>query len=199
MPAIEDRQMRADAKELATAAIITGMRAGGKASTCEGNTIRDDAMSDTIKTTRLEGNELIVETKYGTEVYDSKFLVAALLIYVAKGSGTIEPEESAKMIDLIEQHFQLEGAESLELLTRAMSELAEKPELTEHLVQLGRSLSDKPPMADARFPRWSNSIARWRRSEWLPTSYTGRSIAISRKRCLVSDLSKGYADRAILK
>jgi uncharacterized tellurite resistance protein B-like protein len=100
-------------------------------------------MSDTIKTTRLEGNELIVETKYGTEVYDSKFLVAALLIYVAKGSGTIEPEESAKMIDLIEQHFQLEGAESLELLTRAMSELAEKPELTEHLVQLGRSLSDK--------------------------------------------------------
>ena len=100
-------------------------------------------MSDTIKTTKLEGNELIVETKYGIEVYDGKFLVAALLIYVAKGSGTIEPEESAKMIDLIEQHFQLQGSESLELLTRAMSELAEKPELTEHLVELGRTLSDK--------------------------------------------------------
>ena len=46
-------------------------------------------MSDTIKTTKLVGNELVVETKYGTEVYDSKFLVAALLIYVAKGSGSI--------------------------------------------------------------------------------------------------------------
>jgi uncharacterized tellurite resistance protein B-like protein len=100
-------------------------------------------MSDTIKTTRLKGNELVVETKYGTEVYDGKFLVAALLIYVAKGSGTIEPEESAKMIDLIEQHFELEGSESLELLTRAMSELAEKPELTDYLVELGRTLSDK--------------------------------------------------------
>ena len=100
-------------------------------------------MSDTIKTTRLVGNELIVETKYGTEVYDSKFLVAALLIFVAKGSGTIEPEEVAKMIDLIEHHFQLEGAESPERLTRAMSELAEKPELTDHLVKLGRTLSDK--------------------------------------------------------
>ena len=100
-------------------------------------------MSDTIKTTKLVGNELIVETKSGTEVYDSKFLVAALLIYVAKGSGTIEPEEVAKMIDLIEQHFQLEGAESLELLTRTMSELAEKPELAEQLVQLGRALSDR--------------------------------------------------------
>ena len=100
-------------------------------------------MSDTIKTTKLVGNELIVETKHGTEVYDGKFLVAALLIFVAKGSGSIEPEESARMIDLIEQHFHLEGAESLELLTRAMSELAEKPELTEHLVALGRTLSDK--------------------------------------------------------
>ena len=100
-------------------------------------------MSDTIKTTRLEGNELIVETKHGIEVYDGKFLVAALLIYVAKGSGTIEPEEVSKMIDLIEQHFKLEGAESLELLSRAMSELAEKPELAEHLVALGQTLTDK--------------------------------------------------------
>jgi uncharacterized tellurite resistance protein B-like protein len=100
-------------------------------------------MSDTIKSTRLQGNELVIETRHGTEVYDGKFLVAALLIYVAKGSGTIEPEESAKMIDLIEQHFELQGSESLELLTRAMSELAEKPELTEHLVELGRTLSNK--------------------------------------------------------
>ena len=100
-------------------------------------------MSETIKSTKLQGNELIIETTRGTEVYDGKFLVAALLIYVAKGSGTIEPEESAKMIDLIERQFELQGSESLELLTRAMSELAEKPELTEHLVELGRTLSNK--------------------------------------------------------
>ena len=100
-------------------------------------------MSETIKSTKLQGNELIIETTRGTEVYDGKFLVAALLIYVAKGSGTIEPEESAKMIDLIERQFDLQGSESLELLTRAMSELAEKPELTEHLVELGRTLSNK--------------------------------------------------------
>ncbi len=99
-------------------------------------------MNETIKTTRLEGTELFVETSDGVEVYDSKFLVAALLIFVAQGSGNIEPEESAKMIDLIEDHFKMEGSESLELLTRAMSELAEKPELAEHLVELGQTLSD---------------------------------------------------------
>lgn len=100
-------------------------------------------MSDTIKTTRLEGTELIVETRDGVEKYDSKFLVAALLIFVAQGSGSIAPEESAKMIDLIEDHFKMEGSESLALLTRAMAELTEKPGLGEALVQLGQTLSDQ--------------------------------------------------------
>lgn len=99
-------------------------------------------MSDTIKSKRLEGTTLIVETKDGTEEYDSKFLVAAMLIFIAQGSGTIEPEESAKMIDLIEEHFKLQGAESLELLTRAISEMSEKPELRQVLADLAPTLSD---------------------------------------------------------
>jgi uncharacterized tellurite resistance protein B-like protein len=99
-------------------------------------------MSDTIKTAKLDGTMLVVETRDGTEVYDSKFLVAALLVFIAKGSGRIEPEESAKMIDLIEEHFKLQGAESLELLTRATAELAEKPELAELLAELGKNLTE---------------------------------------------------------
>ena len=100
-------------------------------------------MSDTIKSKRLEGTSLIVETSEGTKTYDSKFLVAALLIFIARGSGTIEPEESAKMIDLIEEHFRLEGAESLELLTRAMSEMAENPGLGQALIELAPTLSEQ--------------------------------------------------------
>lgn len=99
-------------------------------------------MSDTIKSKRLEGTTLVVETRDGTQTYDSKFLVAALLIFVAQGSGSIEPEESAKMIDLIEEHFKLQGAESLELLTRAISEISEKPDLRKALADLGPTISD---------------------------------------------------------
>ncbi|MGI9201538.1 MAG: TerB family tellurite resistance protein [Woeseiaceae bacterium] len=99
-------------------------------------------MSDTIITSRLEGTRLIVESDGKTESYDSQFLVAALLIFIARGSGSIEPEETAKMLDLIQEHFQLAGSETLELLTRAMSELAEKPELAELLAELGKTLSD---------------------------------------------------------
>jgi len=55
-------------------------------------------MANDILNSRLEGTKLIVETSRGTETYDSQFLVAALLVFVARGSGQIEPEESAKMI-----------------------------------------------------------------------------------------------------
>jgi len=91
---------------------------------------------------RLEGTTLVIETPEGEVRYDSKFLVAALLVFVARGSGRIEPEESAKMIDLIEHHFSLEGAESLELITYAMEEMADKPTLGTLLADVGPTLSD---------------------------------------------------------
>ena len=99
-------------------------------------------MNSEITGSRLEGNRLIIETTAGDQVYDSKFLVAALLVFVARGSGRIEPEESAKMLELIEEHFHMHSAESLELLTFAISELADKPTLVNILQDLGSTLSD---------------------------------------------------------
>lgn len=97
---------------------------------------------DEILDSRLEGATLVIVTKDGEVRYDSKFLVAALLVYIARGSGRIEPEESARMIELIEDHFNLESAESLELITFAMSEMAEKPTLSSLLAEVGHQLSD---------------------------------------------------------
>ena len=100
-------------------------------------------MSDTIITSKLDGNLLVVETSDGTTTYDSKFLVAALLIFIARSSGQIEPEETAKMLELIEIHFKMQGSESLELLTRAMSEMAERPDLGASLAKLGSTLTEQ--------------------------------------------------------
>ena len=99
-------------------------------------------MTDEILGSRLEGTTLVVETKDGETRYDSRFLVAALLVFVARGSGRIVPEESGKMIELIEEYFHMEGAESLELLTFAISEMADKPALGELLAELGPTLSE---------------------------------------------------------
>jgi uncharacterized tellurite resistance protein B-like protein len=99
-------------------------------------------MSDDIIVSKLDGTKLIIETAGGVEEYDSQFLVAALLIYIARGSGQIEPEESAQIIALIEEHFKLQGSESLELITCAMTEMIEKPELAELLTGLAPTLTD---------------------------------------------------------
>lgn len=99
-------------------------------------------MSNSILVSRLQGSKLVVESGDDVTEYDSKFLIAAVLIYVARGSGQIEPEESARMIDLIEDHFKMQGAETLELLTWARSEIDEKPELAPLLCDLGPTLSD---------------------------------------------------------
>ena len=99
-------------------------------------------MSKEIIGSRLVGTTLIVETPDGEKTYDSRFLVAALLVFVARGSGKIEPEESAKMIELIEDHFHMQGPESLELITYAMSELAEMPTLANLLRDLGPTLTE---------------------------------------------------------
>lgn len=102
----------------------------------------ETVMTNKIISSKIEGKTLIVETSEGTKTYDSKFLVAGLLVFVARGSGQIEPEESAKIIALIQDYFHLQGSESLELITTVMSELADNFELAEPLVDFGASLSD---------------------------------------------------------
>lgn len=99
-------------------------------------------MSRNILVSRLEDGKLIVESEDGVVEYDSQFLVAALLVYVAQGDGTIDPAESAQMIDLIRERYQLESGESLELVTRAMTEVIAEPELALLLTDLAPSLSD---------------------------------------------------------
>ncbi len=99
-------------------------------------------MSDDIIVSRLVGSKLIVETADGIEEYDSQFLVAALLIYIARGDGEITPEESAQMIELIEERYHLQGSESLELITHAMNEMVDKPQLGVLLIDLVPTLSD---------------------------------------------------------
>jgi uncharacterized tellurite resistance protein B-like protein len=98
---------------------------------------------------RFEGAQLIIETSNETEVYDSQYLVAALLVSVAKSDGRISDNETEKMLQLVGEHFQLKSSESLELLTRAMTHLAENPDLTSLLKELSSVLTsaDKEDIA----------------------------------------------------
>ena len=98
-------------------------------------------MINKIVEPRIDGDQLIIETSSETEVYDSRFLVASLLVWVAKGDGRISESETEKMLQLVGDHFQLRSAESLEVLTQAIAKLAENPDLSSILRGLSSVIS----------------------------------------------------------
>jgi len=98
-------------------------------------------MIEELKPPRIEGDELIIETQSRIEVYDSKYLLAALLIFVARGDKTITANETQQMLALIEDEYKIPGAESLALLQRAIDDLAENPDMNSLLSDLSSVLS----------------------------------------------------------
>ena len=99
-------------------------------------------MIEEPKAPRIQGDELVIETQSASEVYDAKYLVAALLIYVAKGDGNISGEETAAMIELVNEHFGMQSAESLSLLTGAMEDITSNPDFEGLLKELGLLLNE---------------------------------------------------------
>jgi uncharacterized tellurite resistance protein B-like protein len=80
-------------------------------------------MTEEFSKPRFEGDTLIIETRGAEEVYDAKYLVSSLLVFVAKGDGKISEPETAEMIQLVSEHFGLPSSQSLELLTNAMEDI----------------------------------------------------------------------------
>ena len=106
-------------------------------------------MIEESKPPRFEDDEMIIETQNATEVYDAKYLVAVLLVFVAKGDGNISESETRQMLNLLGDYFDLPSASSLELLTRAMADIAENPDLDNLLKDLSviLSLAEKEEIA----------------------------------------------------
>jgi uncharacterized tellurite resistance protein B-like protein len=75
--------------------------------------------------------------------HEDKLLVAALLVFMARGSGRIEQQEADTMIALLSEYCGITGAEALELLQTAINELAEQPAAGASLTERARSLSDE--------------------------------------------------------
>ena len=98
-------------------------------------------MIEEPQTPRIEGDELIIETQSTTETYDAKYLVSALLVFVAKGDGNISGQETAEMLQLVNEHFGLQSSESLELITNAMEDIAENPDFDSLLKELSKLLN----------------------------------------------------------
>ena len=98
-------------------------------------------MIDKPQSSRIDGNELSIETQSRTEPDDRKYLASVLMVFVAKGDGTISGTETQTMMALFDDQYQIPAAEALELLTTAIADIAENPEFSNSVSNLGAVLT----------------------------------------------------------
>jgi uncharacterized tellurite resistance protein B-like protein len=79
---------------------------------------------------RFDGMNLVVETAESSAIYELEYLVSVLLVAVARSDGHIDDSETDKMLELVTEYFHMKNAESLNLLTRAVRQMASSPDLT---------------------------------------------------------------------
>lgn len=83
-------------------------------------------------TLRLKSGEAVDAQGIMTD-RDFQFLIASLLVRIAKTDGTISTAETSQMLAITESHFRLSSAEALELLTTVIEEAPEPEELEAQL------------------------------------------------------------------
>jgi uncharacterized tellurite resistance protein B-like protein len=87
------------------------------------------------RTLRLRSGESVDAEGIMTD-RDFQFLIASLLVRIARSDGTISTAETSRMLAITETHFRLSSAEALELLTTAVEEAPASDELETQLREL---------------------------------------------------------------
>ena len=99
-------------------------------------------MEDSRNEPHFEGAQLVVGEQEDRAVYDAKFLISVLLVYVAKGDGQIDSSETDRMIDIVSNHFDSSNAEAMGLLTDAVRTFADGENLVDRLRGISKNLSE---------------------------------------------------------
>jgi uncharacterized tellurite resistance protein B-like protein len=100
-------------------------------------------MRNSIDDARFEGSNLVVGVQDQAEVYDARYLISTLLVYVAKSDGEISESESNRMIDLLSTEMKIPGGEALERLRAAIMALADDKDIVTRLQGIARGISDE--------------------------------------------------------
>jgi uncharacterized tellurite resistance protein B-like protein len=89
----------------------------------------------------FEGAQLIIGAQDKPESYDARFLISTLLVYVAKGDGSISNLESNKMIELLSSKMDIRSAEALDHLSSAILALSNDEDIGKTLQEISHGLS----------------------------------------------------------
>ena len=98
-------------------------------------------MQNPANETRFEGTNLLYDKAGESGSCDATFLISTLLVFVAKGDGTISDLETGRMIDILTSQPGLGNAEALRHLSSAVMTLANDKDIALKLREIGRGLS----------------------------------------------------------
>ena len=99
-------------------------------------------MADSQDEPHFEGAQLVVGEDKEATVYDAKFLISILLVYVAKGDGEIDSSETDRMIDILSKRFDSSGAEAMRLLSNAVRTFTDGGDLLRKLRDISKGLNE---------------------------------------------------------
>jgi uncharacterized tellurite resistance protein B-like protein len=91
---------------------------------------------------QFKGSQFVLGEKEGSAAYDAKFLISVLLVYVAKGDGSIDSTETDRMIDIISRRFDSTGAEAMGLLADAVRTFTDGGDLARKLHEISQGLDE---------------------------------------------------------
>ncbi|MBK6511339.1 MAG: TerB family tellurite resistance protein [Haliea sp.] len=100
-------------------------------------------MRNSTDDARFEGSNLVVGVEEQAEVYDARYLISTLLVYVAKSDGEISESESNRMIELLSTQMKIRSGEALERLRVAIMALADEKDIVTRLQDIARGISDE--------------------------------------------------------
>lgn len=72
-----------------------------------------------------------------------RFLVSALLLFVAKGDGNISGVESVRMIDLLASRMKIRNAEALDSLTEVLNAMQDDADIAHKLRDIAARLTPR--------------------------------------------------------
>ena len=98
-------------------------------------------MDNSSENDQFDGSKFITNTNSGNVSLDVTFLIASLLVYAAKGDGSISQPETDKMIETLCTRLGVGNAEAMDQLSTAVMHLADEGNLTLKLQQLTTGLS----------------------------------------------------------
>ncbi|MEH6517598.1 MAG: TerB family tellurite resistance protein [Halioglobus sp.] len=98
-------------------------------------------MNNALENYHFYGPKFITNKNAGNVLGDVTCLVASLLVYAAKGDGSISQPETDKMIETLCTRLGLGNAEAMDHLSTAVMHLADKGNFTLDLQQLTTDLS----------------------------------------------------------